>query len=737
MTEPSSVRAASMSAWAGARPRLRVPAGVIFLLWSLWLSAEYWMAGDLSYLRIHDNANVHIPLALHFTSSWTALISAGITPWLCGVDRLSNFGGPALFHLPFLWLPAWLAHGMLICLQRWVASYFAFRLLRDVAGSPRSLAIAGGMLYSVTHTDLGEYCFMHMLNEPGLPLLLWLFCRMPADGWGRASLWAIGMGVVLGWNMSVITGTAFLLPAAALFAVVVRRDAWRGRGLSRLVMGWSLFLLVSALPQVLPLWALATEAPMTYRGQSFGGGEADWGRFFADRLRYLLSWWAFLPGVLWGLTRLQLRREPVDRALLVLLLTGVVAGPLAVPLKSLMGDHLGFFGGVDFSRFHMVSGLALGLVLIRGLGDLPRWTLRIMNGEAREVRAMALPSVAALLIAASVVGWSVSLKRDHLHAMKTEGVNWRSNYGNPDIARLARISSERLERMAAVGAHHAWHPGYLLAYGASTPDGHAPAYRMSYYRFWSAVIRPLLDKDPYLRGFHQWGSYVYLHHARTGPEYSRQEIPLKEWYNLNLLSLAGTRFLVSSKPVADDRLQEIPPEIYLKRLEAWAGLSARQRVRGYLAGDNPGRRLYFYENEGAFPRFFLVPKVRRFNSEDAMWEAMERSSSADLRSAVYVCDEAPEMRSSGEPQASTVDVLKASPEYYRVRTQTKVPQVLVMTNQYYPWWRCRINGREQTIFPAYGAFIAILLPEGGADVEFEYSPPWNGWLRRRFASWGF
>ena len=27
-----------------------------FLLWSLWLSAEYWLLGAQSYLRIHDNA---------------------------------------------------------------------------------------------------------------------------------------------------------------------------------------------------------------------------------------------------------------------------------------------------------------------------------------------------------------------------------------------------------------------------------------------------------------------------------------------------------------------------------------------------------------------------------------------------------------------------------------------------------------------------------------------------------
>ena len=612
-------------------------------------------------------------------------------------------------------------------LQRLVASYFTYRLMRDCLNSSFPVSLAAGFVYSLLNTDLGETCFMHGLNEPGVPLLLWFFWRLPFDRPWAASGWSALLGILVGLAMSFIIGTLFIMPVLWLALQLGREDL---KGLRpRIVLTWTivLFTAVSLVRQVPTLWALALAAPESHRGVNFATEAINWSALFQIRVHHLLAWWPFYLGTFWWMGKSNLRRGS-DRVIGVFLLMGLVVSPIMGPVRHWLSPWIGFLRGVDFQRFWIVAPAAFTMATFCALDRCPRWIGRLTDTQSRVRLQLPLSGILAALILGLAVWHSSETKYAHWRLQRYEGYNWRALFGNDDIAEYVRKSHEEGLRMATAGAHATLHPGYLLAYGAETADGHSPLYGIRYHRFWSQVIGPLMNRDPDVRGFHNWGAHVYLHHARSGEDYFVREIPFRDWYNLDLLSFAGVRYFVSDKRIADSRLELMPMPHYEERMATWDALSSTEKIRRYATGQNPGRRLFIYRNPDALPRHFLVPSLRLFPDQESLWNAMGKSSLQDLRESVFlISDEAPttsRMEGPFEGEHS-ITVLEQRPDFRRLRVRLSQPGFLVVTDQYYPWWYWNINGQEETVYPAYGVFLALLLPAGECIVEGQYRPPYQ------------
>ena len=140
MKGPEAIRAvAVMSGAVDAFTRLvRLLAGrpaLLFLAWSLWLALEYIGLGPLSYVPLADHGENNLPARLATALAWQ---DGGIGFWfpqaLMGADRLAmGFQNKSDLLLFFL-LPGWLAHGLILWAQRFVAGYFMFRLLAERFG---------------------------------------------------------------------------------------------------------------------------------------------------------------------------------------------------------------------------------------------------------------------------------------------------------------------------------------------------------------------------------------------------------------------------------------------------------------------------------------------------------------------------------------------------------------------------------------------------------------------------
>src|SRR3989344_832794 len=55
-------------------------------------------------------------------------------------------------------------------------------------------------------------------------------------------------------------------------------------------------------------------------------------------------------------------------------------------------------------------------------------------------------------------------------------------------------------------------------------------------------------------------------------------------------------------------------------------------------------------------------------------------------------------------------------------TRTDKPQMLFLSDNYYPGWKAYIDDKETKIFRANYTFRAIYLPEGSHLVKFVYQP---------------
>ena len=129
-----------------------------------------------------------------------------------------------------------------------------------------------------------------------------------------------------------------------------------------------------------------------------------------------------------------------------------------------------------------------------------------------------------------------------------------------------------------------------------------------------------------------------------------------------------------------------------------------------------------YANKGALPRAFLVGNARVLPSVEALFDAM-RDPAFDPMQAVLL-EESPE---GPLPRASSKDMGAATVTHRsstRVTIEAEATEdcVLVLSDTYYPGWKARLDGERVTVFPAYYAFRAILLPRGTHTVEFFYAP---------------
>ncbi|MBN1269875.1 MAG: hypothetical protein JXB04_09820 [Kiritimatiellae bacterium] len=650
-------------------------------------------------------------------------------PMLCGGDRLASWGWVTNFHIPFLLLPSWVAHGLVTFVQRFVAGYFTYRLCRDVLELKKPIAFAAGFAYPLTHTDLGEMCYMHLLNEPGLPCLLWFFGRLPLARLGRALLLSALFAVLLGWSMTLVTGLFFLVPAAFLFAEFLRGDARTTRAQAVLLLSLAGFTVIAVAKDVPDTWAMLLNAGDSHRNVwDVAVHSPDWGKFLRERFVFFGRWWLALP--LLGTWMVSRRfRGRADRAVLALLLLGTVIGPLLQPLRAWFGAFIGPLRGFDFGRFEMVGPLAMMCGAALGLNVVSRWTFTLVGPGGGRPRAFPASSMASVVVVLLAMFESAGLKAVHWDLMRNSGYNWQALYRNPVVGNVAASrSDDRLVRWATAAAYHEYSPGFLAAYGLETADGYMSLYPRRYHQFWNAVIRPLRDLDPEVRGFHLWGTRVYLHHARSIDKLFVPEIPFADWYNLNLLSLANVGYVVSRKPLRDARLVQREAGLQDAMRAEWSGLRTSEKIRRFLRGESPpGIRAYVYENPGVLERYRFVRDARLLGGDKELLRVLSDATLDELRSTVFFA--AGDVRgkdvSLGSPAtAGSVSLLSYSLEHAELETESDGEGYLVASVLFYPWWSCTVDGREVCILPAYGTFQAVKLGPGRHRVVFDYQPPY-------------
>jgi hypothetical protein len=699
--------------------------------WAYWVSFEHLAYGPSSYFRLHDTADAHGAFFVGQAAyarrdrpgNWAP--SAG-----AGVDARANAkNSMPVVDAAFRAAPRWWLPGLYLCVQTFIAAFGALVFLRR-HGVSIAPAVVAALSFSLAFDGMGAHSGFYLglgLIISGLPLLFMGLVWTGMQTRAVAAAVAAVAGVFLGLSASAILIIPSLL-LAGLWIRFVEPGRTRRHALVLAVCAASVLLM--AVPSIA---AMAMHAPESHRTlwPLLPVGVVDQAQLWTEQqsaTMVLLRVHApFLIAAAVGWLVSGFRNRSLN-LLFGLALAILLHTSLSLPARSLaqwVYEPLATFAldrlSIAFLPFLAVAAGAVGL---------QQCFTFVAARENRFGRRLGTAAVgmACVAIAAIVVDRSVLVNADR-ETSRRDGENYGAFFQRPELIALADHVSGQPPLRVATFADANWgagqHPAFAWAYGLDTADGYLNLYPRRYHAFWAQLIKPTLDFDDGLREyFEHWGNRFYLFNALLD---SNDPQPAREAFNLNLLSLANVRYVISAVALQDPLLTE------------WRG-----RDRPVPAPQVPGeaapsvRPLLVYENRAWLPRFFVTTRSRTFRRGDELLAAMAAASPEQLRDTVFleVADAAgapgtaPDVVGAAPPApASTVHVRRYSADLIELEVDAGADGMLVATNSYNRFWRGFVNGAAVPVVPADYAFQGLPIRAGKSQVRLVYDPPYA------FAAW--
>jgi hypothetical protein len=287
--------------------------------------------------------------------------------------------------------------------------------------------------------------------------------------------------------------------------------------------------------------------------------------------------------------------------------------------------------------------------------------------------------------------------------------------------RVACVSDLWRNKLSMTVSHRWTHsPGVAWAYGLETTDGYQVLYSLRYKQFWSQVLYPLfcIDETRFKQHVY-WGNMVFLWH----PADDEFDLPAAEYYNLNLLSLTNTKYVIAADPLDDPSLKLLP-SAGREDYEKWDDWHTMSRFLGALRGEWAFRPLYIYENTNCLPRFFLARNVQVYPTADYLVSELQNRSLHTLRNTISICqDDIPagldlsaledNSLSSCEESIGEVTVVSRSSDRVELEFTAAQQCVLFLSHAWHPGWQATLDGQPTPIFPANHAFQGVHIPAAG------------------------
>lgn len=723
---------------------LRFPGRFPFLFFSVWAafcSFPYWILGRDSYVRIFDNADSTLGAKLGLAST---IAKHGFSLWwpaaVSGADTVAQAVACEADMLLFLILPGWLAYGLLMFLQRFIAGYFMYLFARKSLQLREIPSLYAGMAYALfaqlwLNVSWNGFTTYDGLALPGLPFVLLALHAIISRSAGKKYLWAGLLGAHFALT-SYLVFTFFMFPLVVCWLLWVSELKWRDswKPLAVFAVCWLVLELPAQIPAIL-------NAPLSHR--------ADW---TAESLWY---GWAFQFRLVWNtisqnalplslaFIALPLGYSHSRRIRKMLLLIAVVFGALlTLPyIATTAGGYTGFLRGVSFMRvflnlpFLFITAGAAGLdaiLSVRDANELSGWVSRYFR------RFGYIPAgIAVLALLLTLVEWGqVTRKTVYWWA---HGSRYSALYEQPQMQKLARstkndppfrvatiaphgyASAGRVALMPLFNSAFLWHEGF------ETPDGYVLLYPQRYQDYWELAMKPLFTRNEYYRRrFHNWGNQVYLFYPIEEIHSLRDTIQFAENYNLDMLSLFNVRFIVSNLPITDSRLRLVSDGS--RYLDPWLDMpGSGQILMELLQRRKRTIPLYIYENPECFQRFFAVSTADVYSSKTGAMNALAVSPLEQLRRRIVIEQaDCKHMLPAGEENGKgTVSIVTLQPDRIQLNIDASAGCYLVASMNYSPFWNAAVDGVSADIIPVNLAMLSVYIPSGVHRLTLTYCPPYS------------
>ncbi len=691
---------------------------MFFTLWTLFGAAHHLILGPYSFIPLNDEGDLSVPRQLSGLGQMFSVPRPFWSPALVGgADSLASMQDPNIDGLLYLIFPTWLAFGMSVWITAFVTSFFLYKLLRDHLNCPAWISLGCALCITPVYS-------IYPQPQPLAVLVLALWATPWALTNFRLGIVAfIGLGALVGAS-SGYAYAIFHLPALAVCLLALWPNLRAAVLVVIVVLGYLLYDGAAIVSAIL-------NAPISNRANQTVA--FSWSANYATFLGDLKNWgWVCILGVAAAL----ISNAPSKR---LWLLSGASALIVVTPIVAFAVISLIASDAVlgQFIRTH------IGMPLIAGVTT--GVALPVVVARLNLILRFRVEYALVIIGAISIVAIAVLEKIGGGAGWRPRGTNFTSAYDQPDLQDLRRQTSgaQPFRVATVVGTRRAFRQEtmYPVAHGFEMADGYINLFPKRYHQFWADMtsgVRRRLSAQ--IGSEYNGNQFQALYDLKGGllemckpNTVVKCKLPFSQFYNLDMLSLANTRFLISPVSLDSKDLKLLPSP---RRASLIAGERKKRpkKLNALLAGTyNPDHVLYIYENTRALPRVFVAARVRIFDDSKHLLKTLATTSAEDLAATAFVAR--PDILNFGLPfgetelptstERRTASVRDYENDRLVIDAESGSPGMLVISNNFSPFWEACVNGKKARIIPAYHTFQGILIGPGKSRVELNYNPPYR------------
>jgi hypothetical protein len=715
---------------------------LFWFVWSLLVSAVYWFLGPYSYIRIQDTTDFNLAYRIaaakdfleYGITYWQPKFAGGMPAWV-----MPQFDSFLITGPPFYLLPPWAAYGFIMWLQRFIAGYFSYRLCRSL-GLNHIASLFGGVAFSLNNWSVVDWTLFDGLGPPATPLYLLLFDRFIRVQSKAYGLFLVGLlGVFLALVASSALYTIFLVCGLPIWFLYIR-----GESFSAVWQYFLIFIFCAVLIELPGVVAIMSFVGDSSRNLGAAHVVPPWSEIISRvwlQLKLATSniMLVYACLALLGMGLLS-RWDFIAKRLVILLLATILGAELLQLGQVLSGDLFPAAKGNlrDFNQFTTLFGVLVGA---SGLHLLVCFVEE--HGKLNKISKNRLVIIIGIL---AVINPLLALKDVAVKLVsRAHFDNYQINFQSPTVKKLyASTKDAQPFRVATMVSNlpsvvnvsgKQFYPGYTFAYGLDSADGYFRMYSMRSYRYWLLVMEGLLLHQPNYKNFIPKRRYLFtpssyaLSSKRPKLFFApKKPIQFSSLYNLDLLSLNNTRFILSHWPLVHPDLKMVYEPVSEQEVrDKWAKFDKGQVFAEILQKTPPPHALYIYENKRVLPRVFLAGKIEQFTNSDILLTSLNKKTSSQLQQTVLLQDGELNNPQSFPSLLGRVDVSVTYPRPDRVviNSNGDAAAILVLTDNYDKHWRVWVDGVESKIFPVYHMFRGVELKKGSHEIIMEYWPPYR------------
>jgi len=341
----------------------------------------------------------------------------------------------------------------------------------------------------------------------------------------------------------------------------------------------------------------------------------------------------------------------------------------------------------------------------------------------------------AVLSMIIIVLLSIKIKIISVNKM-AKGQNYHNLFQNNHLKNISKQMQDQLFRVATITSESdELHSSYAALYGLEAVGGMPLVYPLRYRQYFYQIFAPLMEKRNINEQFYliNSGTRLYIPKSEYPEElFKNNPINFKQFYNLNILSLANTRYILSMRELKHPHLVPIVvPDNHLCVKIRWPDLrsmSILDKAVHKLKDLFSQRQLfYIYENNKYLPRFFMASEYDVFSSDKELLSQMSGMDESALRKTALIDAKDQQYFDFKNRVVSeyTIKLKKYTPQKIILDIQSDGDGILIVTNTYSPFWKVQVDNIEKKVVPVYHAFWGIPISKKDREVILYYDPPYS------------